>query len=84
MPIPTGSANSTGSKPATALLKRIDIGLTTGIVAVFVAFLSLLVARTQTKMAQETQKAQILPIIDIDLGYNTSGSPLTPTLVSYT
>ena len=77
MALPPGSNDGTGSRPAAALLKRIDIGLTTGIIAVFVAFMSLLVARTQTQMAQETQKAQILPIIDIDLGYNTSGSPLT-------
>ena len=69
MSIPTGSAGPTGSKPAAALLKRIDIGLTTGVVAVFVAFMSLLIARAQTKMSLEAQKASVLPIIDIDLGY---------------
>lgn len=73
MTIPTGSSDPSGSKPAAALLKRIDIGLTTGIVAVGVAFMSLLVARAQTKMAQETTKAQVLPIIDIDLGYENVG-----------
>lgn len=72
MPIPTGTTNGT-NKPAAALLKRIDIGLTTGIVAVFVAFMSLLVSRAQTKMAQETQKAQVLPIISVDLGYENIG-----------
>lgn len=69
MTIPTGSTGDGSSKPAAALLKRIDIGLTTGVVAVLVAFMSLLVARSQTQMALEAQKASVLPIIDIDLGY---------------
>lgn len=68
MTLPPGSTDNV-NKPAKALLKRIDIGLTTGIIAVFVAFMSLLVARAQTKMALEAQKASILPIIDIDMGY---------------
>jgi hypothetical protein len=72
MSIPTGSSDGT-TKPAAALLKRIDIGLTTGIIAVFVAFMSLLVARSQTRMALESQKASVLPIIDIDLGYENIG-----------
>jgi hypothetical protein len=71
MPIPTGSSDGS-NKPAAALLKRIDIGLTTGIIAVFIAFLSLLVARAQTSMALEAQKASVLPIIDIDLGYENA------------
>lgn len=72
MPLPTGSSDGT-NKPAKALLKRIDIGLTTGIIAVFVAFMSLLVARAQTSMALEAQKASVLPIIDIDMGYENVG-----------
>ncbi len=73
MPIPTGSSDTAGSKPAAALLKRIDIGLTTGVIAVFVAFMSLLVARAQTKMALESQKASVLPIIALDMGYENIG-----------
>ncbi|MEP1231381.1 MAG: hypothetical protein ABJG88_11955 [Litorimonas sp.] len=72
MPIPTGSSTN-AAKPANALLKRIDIGLTTGILAVCIAFLSLLVARSQTKMALDAQKASVLPIIDIDMGYENIG-----------
>lgn len=72
MPIPTGSSDGT-NKPAAALLKRIDIGLTTGIIAVFIAFLSLLVAQSQTRMALEAQKASVLPIIELDLGYEGIG-----------
>lgn len=64
---PTGSTGPT--KPGRELLKRIDIGLLTGAIAVLVAFMSLLVARAQTKMAQDTQKASVLPIVDIDMGY---------------
>ena len=74
MPTPLGSNDTSQVKqPARALLKRIDIGLTTGIVAVFVAFLSLLVAQSQTKMALDAQKASVLPIIDIDMGYENVG-----------
>ena len=72
MALPPGTNNGTVNKPAAALLKRIDIGLTTGIVAVFVAFMSLLIARAQTKMSLEAQKASVLPIIDIDLGYENA------------
>jgi len=75
MSVPPGTTDNV-NKPAKALLQRIDIGLTTGIIAVLVAFLSLIVAHSQTKMALETQQANVLPIIDIDRGYNTSGSPL--------
>jgi len=68
MPIPTGTSGG-ANKPGRELLKRIDIGLTTGVLAVLVAFLSLLVARSQTQMALQAQKASVLPIIDIDMGY---------------
>lgn len=75
MATPPGTTeDSQISRPAKALLKRIDIGLTTGIVAVFVAFMSLLVAYSQTKLAQETAKASVLPIIDIDMGYENIGN----------
>lgn len=74
MTVPPGSTDdSQVNRPAKALLKRIDIGLTTGIVAVLVAFLSLLVGQSQTKLAQETAKASVLPIIDIDMGYENIG-----------
>lgn len=75
MTMPPGSTEeSQVNRPAKALLKRIDIGLTTGIVAVLVAFLSLLVGHSQTKLAQETAKAAVLPIIDIDMGYENIGN----------
>ena len=74
MATPTGSTEESQlRRPAKALLKRIDIGLTTGIIAVLIAFLSLLVAHTQTRMALEAQKASVLPIIDIDMGYENIG-----------
>ncbi len=62
-------------QPAKAILKRIDIGLATGAVAVLVAFLALLTSMAQTRMAQETQKAAILPIIQVDIGYQYKKSP---------
>lgn len=74
MPSPLGSTEENQiNRPAKALLKRIDIGLTTGVIAVFVAFLSLIVAQSQTKLAQETAKAAVLPIINIDMGYENIG-----------
>jgi len=74
MTIPTGSTSESQiTRPAKALLKRIDIGLTTGIVAVLVAFLSLIVARSQTLLAQDTAKAAVLPIIALDMGYENIG-----------
>lgn len=74
MTIPIGSTDkSQVGRPARALLKRIDIGLTTGIVAVLVAFLSLIVARDQTLLAQDTAKAAVLPIISLDVGYENIG-----------
>ncbi len=62
-------------KPAKAILKRIDIGLTTGAIAVLVAFLALLTSMSQTRMAQETQKASVMPIIQVDMGYQYKKSP---------
>ena len=74
MTLPPGTTDESQIKrPAKELLKRIDIGLTTGIVAVLVAFLSLLVAHSQTKMALEAQKASVLPIIKVDMGYENIG-----------
>ena len=64
-------------QPAKAILKRIDIGLTTGAIAVLVAFLALLTAMAQTRMAQETQKASVLPIIQINMGYQYKTAPYT-------
>lgn len=64
-------------QPAKAILKRIDIGLTTGAIAVLVAFLALLTAMAQTRMAQETQKASVLPIIQINMGYESKTAPYT-------
>lgn len=63
--------------PAKAILKRIDIGLTTGVIAVLVAFLALLTSMSQTRMAQESQKASVLPIIQVDMGYHYKKSPST-------
>ena len=74
MSVPPGSTDEKiAGAPAKELLKRIDIGLTTGVIAVLIAFMSLLVARAQTKMALEVQKASVLPIIDIDFGYENIG-----------
>jgi len=55
--------------PSKLLLKRIDIGLTTAVCAVFISLLALIVAQKEIDLAVKAQKASILPIIDIDFGY---------------
>lgn len=55
--------------PHKSLLKRIDIGLMTGVLALLVSFVGILTSRATFKMNQETQKIRVLPIIDIQMGY---------------
>ncbi len=55
--------------PHKSILKRIDIGLTTGLCALAISFVGIVTSRATFKMNQETQKARVLPIIDIDMGY---------------
>lgn len=69
----SGPSETTGldlsKEPHISVLKRIDIGLMTGVCALLISFVGIMTSRASFKMAQETQKAQVLPIIDIDLGY---------------
>ena len=74
MTLPPGSTDDDqASAPAKALLKRIDIGLTTGILALLLSFVGIVTSRATLKMNQETQKARVLPIIAVDLGYENIG-----------
>lgn len=68
MSLPQKAASSV-SKPSKSLLNRIDIGLTTGICAVFISLLALVVGKKEIEIALQAHKATILPIIDIDMGY---------------
>ena len=82
MSVPPGTTDvddTTGlpRTPARELLKRIDIGLMTGLAALLLSFVGILTSRATFKMNQNTQKASVMPIIDVDLAYNTSGEPLT-------
>ena len=63
------AASNQQSGPSKSLLKRIDIGLITAVCAVFISFLALIVAKKEIDIAVQAQKASILPIIDINLGY---------------
>jgi len=54
------------SKP---FFKRVDIGIFTGLCAVFISALALLTSFAQMKAYNATQKAAVMPIIDIDHGY---------------
>ena len=73
----SGPSETTGidlsNSPHRSLLKRIDIGLLTGLCALLISFVGIMTSRASFKMAQETQKAQVLPIIDIDFGYENIG-----------
>jgi hypothetical protein len=53
------------------LFKRIDIGILTGICALFISFVGVITSRASFKMSQETQKARVLPIMDVEMGYIT-------------
>ena len=70
MAIPPGSTDEDQiSSPSKSLLKRIDIGLMTGLCALAISFVGILTSRATFKMNQETQKIRVLPIIHIDMGY---------------
>lgn len=74
MTIPPGSTDEGQlNQPSKSLLKRIDIGLTTGLCALLLSFVGVVTSRANLNMAQETQKARVLPIIDIDMGYENVG-----------
>lgn len=63
-------------EPGKKLTKRIDIGLVTAVCALLVSLMAMLTARAQFKQYRATQKAAILPVIDIDMGYtNKNGKP---------
>lgn len=53
--------------------KRVDIGLVTGVSAVIVSIMALFVSRAQMMSYQRTQKAAVMPVIDIDMGYMVDG-----------
>lgn len=74
MTTPPGTTeDSQLSAPSKSLLTRIDIGLTTGLCALLLSFVGVMTSRTNLKMAQDTQKARVLPIIKIDMGYEGIG-----------
>ena len=56
-------------QPHKSLLKRIDIGLLTAILALLISFIGIITAYAAHQLEEKTQKAEVLPIIDIDLGY---------------
>lgn len=56
-------------QPHKSLLKRIDIGLLTAILALIISFVGIITSYATYKLEQATQEAEVLPIIEIDLGY---------------
>lgn len=76
MPKSTGKTDEMHKPPARSLLKRIDIGLTTGIFAVVVSLLAVAVAYNQTKLAEKTAKASVLPVLRVEMFYERSAPPL--------
>ena len=69
MGIPENAAASQKNGPSKSLLKRIDIGLTTAVCAVFISLIALVVSVKEISIAERVGKAEVLPIIDIDFGY---------------
>lgn len=75
MAVPPGSTDEDQiSSPSKSILKRIDIGLMTGLCALLISFVGILTSRATFKMNQETQKARVLPIVDINMGYENIGN----------
>jgi hypothetical protein len=70
---PTPPGLDLEKQPHKSILKRIDIGLMTGLTALLLSFVGILTSRATFKMNQETQKARVLPIIEIDMGYENIG-----------
>lgn len=69
----SGPSETTGvdltKEPHESILKRIDIGLMTGVCALLISFVGIMTSRATFKMNQETEKARVMPIIAIDMGY---------------
>jgi len=55
--------------PHKSLLKRIDIGLLTAVLALVISFVGIVTSYATYKLEQATQAAEVLPIVEIDLGY---------------
>jgi len=74
---PLGPGIDPVKAPHKSLLKRIDIGLLTAVLALVISFIGIVTAYAAYKLEEATQKAEVLPIIEIDLGYrgkvDTSG-----------
>ena len=69
MDLSSKAAATQSTGPSKSLLKRIDIGLTTAVCAVFISLLALIVSKKEIDIAVEAQKASVIPIIEIDFGY---------------
>ena len=52
-----------------SLFRRLDAGLVTAVAAVVVSLLALLTSFSQMRAYKATQKASVVPILDVDLGY---------------
>lgn len=71
MAVPPGATDEDVIKrPARELLARIDIGLATGILGVMIALFSLFLGRSQAKFNFDSRAASVMPVVDVDLGYN--------------
>lgn len=68
---PNKPSEDTLKKLSKTLVKRVDAGLITAICALVISFIGLLISRDEVRIYRETQKAEVLPIIAIDMGYET-------------
>lgn len=64
-------------KSLKSILKRVDVGLVIGVLAIMVSYLAVMAAKDEVETAQATQKAMTLPVIQIDMGYNYQTEPYT-------
>ena len=66
---PVPAAIDVTRQPHKSLLKRIDIGLLTAVLALIISFVGIITSYATYKLEQRTQEAEVLPIVEIDLGY---------------
>ena len=64
----------------TALLKRVDAGILTGVAALLVSVLALLTSRAQARLSQNMAIARTLPVVEAQVDYHFESAPFEWTV----
>ena len=55
--------------------RKLDIGVVTGVVATLISLFALFIGYREAYLAQQSLRADTLPIIDVEVGYNSPDGP---------